>query len=73
MMSSDLNTTYYDASRNDDTRYPHLSGNVAADIAVIGGGFSGVATALTLAERGYSVVLVESRRIGAGASGRNGG
>ncbi|PPC98660.1 MAG: FAD-dependent oxidoreductase [Hyphomicrobium sp.] len=72
-MSSDLNTTYYDASRNDDTRYPHLSGNVAADIAVIGGGFSGVATALTLAERGYSVVLVESRRIGAGASGRNGG
>ena len=36
-------------------------------------GFSGVATALTMAERSYSVVLLESNRIGWGSSGRNGG
>jgi glycine/D-amino acid oxidase-like deaminating enzyme len=40
---------------------------------VVGGGFTGVATALTLAERGYKVAIVEANRIGWGASGRNGG
>jgi len=43
------------------------------DICVVGAGFTGVATALTLAERGYSVALVEANRVGWGASGRNGG
>jgi glycine/D-amino acid oxidase-like deaminating enzyme len=42
-------------------------------VCVIGGGFSGVSTALDLAERGYSVVLLEANRIGWGSSGRNGG
>ena len=65
--------SYYAATANDATRYPALSGTVAADVCVVGGGFSGVATALTLAERGYSVVLLEQNRIGWGASGRNGG
>jgi len=46
---------------------------VRADVAVVGGGFSGVNTALELAERGYSVVLLEARRISWGATGRNGG
>ena len=40
---------------------------------VVGAGFTGVATALTLAERGYSVALIEANRVGWGASGRNGG
>ncbi len=65
--------SYYAATANDHTRYPRLEGSVKADVCVVGGGFSGVATALTLAERGYSVVLVEANRIGWGASGRNGG
>ena len=39
----------------------------------IGGGYTGVSTALNLAERGFDVVLLEARRIGWGASGRNGG
>ena len=65
--------SYYAATLNDDTRYPPLAGDSVADICVIGGGFSGVATALTLAERGYEVVLLEQHRIGWGASGRNGG
>lgn len=65
--------TYYAATANDPTRYPQLEGDASADICVVGGGFSGVATALTLAERGYSVVLLEANVIGWGASGRNGG
>jgi glycine/D-amino acid oxidase-like deaminating enzyme len=40
---------------------------------VIGGGFTGVNTAIELAQRGLSVILLEARRIGWGASGRNGG
>ena len=50
-----------------------LEGSKTADICVVGAGFTGVATALTLAERGYSVALVEANRVGWGASGRNGG
>ncbi|MEO1246741.1 MAG: FAD-binding oxidoreductase [Pseudomonadota bacterium] len=65
--------SYYAATANDDTRYATLEGSVAAEICVVGGGFTGVATALTLAERGYDVVLVEANRVGWGASGRNGG
>jgi gamma-glutamylputrescine oxidase len=65
--------SYYAATANDHTDYPRLEGEVRADVCVIGGGFSGISTALTLAERGYSVDLVEQNKIGWGASGRNGG
>jgi gamma-glutamylputrescine oxidase len=53
--------------------YPALNGDLVADVCVIGGGFTGVNTAIELAQRGLSVVLLEARRIGWGASGRNGG
>lgn len=43
------------------------------DVCVIGGRFTGVNTAIELAQRGLSVILLEGRRIGWGASGRNGG
>ena len=46
--------------------HPQLAGSVYADVCVIGGGFTGVSTALHLAERGYDVVLLEAARIGAG-------
>lgn len=65
--------SYYAASANEKTNYPVLQGSETADVCVVGAGFTGVSTALTLAERGYSVVLVEANRIGWGASGRNGG
>src|SRR3546814_1020974 len=42
------------------------------DVCVIGGGYTGIATALHLAERGYKAIVLEARRIGWGASGRNG-
>ena len=66
-------SSYYAATRNDDTAYPPLEGDVDTDVCVIGGGFTGVSTALTLAERGYRVVLLEQNLISWGASGRNGG
>jgi glycine/D-amino acid oxidase-like deaminating enzyme len=65
--------SYYAASVNEVTDYPALQGSHSADVCVIGAGFTGTATALTLAERGYSVALVEANRVGWGASGRNGG
>ena len=65
--------SYYAATVNEITEYPRLEGPHTADVCVIGAGFTGVATALTLAERGYSVALVEANRVGWGASGRNGG
>ncbi|MCB2113276.1 MAG: FAD-binding oxidoreductase [Parvularculaceae bacterium] len=50
-----------------------MHGDIETDVCIIGGGFSGVASALSLAERGFDVVLLEGRRIGWGASGRSGG
>lgn len=65
--------SYYSATVNELTDYPSLKGHLSVDVCVIGAGFTGVATALTLAERGYSVALLEANRVGWGASGRNGG
>lgn len=65
--------SYYAASVSEVTDYPALEGGRSVDVCVVGAGFTGVATALTLAERGYSVALVEANRVGWGASGRNGG
>ncbi|GIX36530.1 MAG: FAD-dependent oxidoreductase [Lysobacteraceae bacterium] len=50
-----------------------LRGARSADVVVLGAGLTGLAAALELAERGRSVVVLEAERIGAGASGRNGG
>jgi glycine/D-amino acid oxidase-like deaminating enzyme len=44
-----------------------------ADVLVIGAGYTGLAAALTVADAGASVVVVDAGRPGAGASGRNGG
>ncbi|MCQ4159659.1 FAD-binding oxidoreductase [Roseomonas sp. GC11] len=48
-----------------------LEGKV--DVAIIGGGFTGLSAALALAKRGASVVVLEAARVAAAASGRNGG
>ena len=52
-----------------------LRGDLACDLAVIGGGFSGLWAALLAKEAnpGRSVVLIEGHRVGWAASGRNGG
>ncbi len=66
-------TSYYAATRNMITGYAPLKGDIEADVCICGAGFTGIATALTLAERGYSVVVLEQNKVGWGASGRNGG
>ena len=65
--------SYYAASANPAPERPALNGRESADVCVIGAGFSGLATALSLAERGYRVIVLEAARVGWGASGRNGG
>lgn len=65
--------SWYAASANPAPAHPRLEGEVRADVCVVGGGLTGLSAALHLAERGYSVALVEAERIGWGASGRNGG
>jgi gamma-glutamylputrescine oxidase len=64
---------YYEATKRVDLTTAPLDGDVAVDVAIIGGGITGVSAALHLAERGYNVALVEAEHIGWGASGRNGG
>lgn len=66
--------TYYAATRRESADFPPLAGDMRTRVAIVGGGYAGLATALGLAERGVSdVVVLESQAIGFGASGRNGG
>ena len=65
--------SYYAATRTDRTAYPPLDGEEETEVCIVGGGFTGVACALTLIERGHRVTLLEQHRISWGASGRNGG
>ncbi len=65
--------SYYAATTNPQPVYPKLETDKSTDVVIVGGGFSGVNTALELAERGYAVTLLEANRIAWGATGRNGG
>jgi len=65
--------SYYTASANAQPHYPPLDGDAEADVCVVGGGLAGLSTAIELADRGYSVLVLESETVGWGASGRNGG
>jgi gamma-glutamylputrescine oxidase len=65
--------SWYQASVGARPAYPSLGGSTQCDVAIIGGGYTGLSAALHLAEMGASVVLVDANRFGDGASGRNGG
>ncbi len=65
--------SYYEASVARPPAHPALVGEDSAEVAIIGGGIAGLSAALDLRARGYSVALLEARRLGWGASGRNGG
>ncbi len=74
MLSVETPTTYYTATRKYDLKFDDLEQDLEAEVVVIGGGFSGINTALELAERGVTdVVVLEARYLGFGGSGRNGG
>ncbi len=65
--------SYYAATANGMIEHPPLTGSHSFDICVVGAGFTGLSSALHLAERGYRIVVVDAHRVGWGASGRNGG
>ena len=65
--------SWYAATAPAGERHPVLAGRERADVCIVGAGFTGVSAALHLAERGYSVIVLETARVGWGASGRNGG
>ncbi len=65
--------SWYAESTNFPPERPALAGDTIVDVAVVGAGFTGLCAALFLAERGYSVAVLEAHRAGFGASGRNGG
>jgi gamma-glutamylputrescine oxidase len=70
---ADYVNSWYAASVVRPPAAPPLQGDLRVDVCVIGGGIAGCSAALSLAERGYRVAVLESRRIGWGASGRSGG
>jgi glycine/D-amino acid oxidase-like deaminating enzyme len=54
-------------------KFETLEGDVETDVAIIGAGFTGLSTALHLAQAGKSVTVLEAEDVGFGASGRNNG
>ena len=65
--------SYYAETAKFLTKFPPLQENINCDVCVIGGGYTGLSAALSLAEKGYEVILLEAQRVAFGASGRNGG
>jgi len=65
--------SYYAASGLPQPDRPPLQGSHQADVCVVGAGYTGLSSALHLAERGFKVIVLEAARVGWGASGRNGG
>lgn len=65
--------SWYAATANTLDPFAPLKGEAKADVCIIGGGFTGLSSALHLAQAGFSVALIEAHRVGWGASGRNGG
>ncbi|MDY7564633.1 FAD-binding oxidoreductase [Pseudomonas sp. RTC3] len=72
MMQPYVNS-YYAATRNNVGDFPILDQVIECDVCVIGAGYTGLSSALFLTEAGYSVTVLESAKVGFGASGRNGG
>ncbi len=65
--------SYYAATAPRGVGHAPLQSNVECDVAIVGGGLAGLSAAIELADRGFSVVLLEAQQVGWGASGRNGG
>jgi len=65
--------SWYAASANKIAQYKPLQGEHRFDVTIIGAGYSGLSTALHLAQRGYKTAVLDAHKVGWGASGRNGG
>jgi len=69
----DMAQSWYAASAHPAPAMLTLAGDITADLAIVGGGATGLSAALHAAQAGMAVVLLEGGRVGWGASGRNGG
>jgi glycine/D-amino acid oxidase-like deaminating enzyme len=65
--------TFYSRTLAERRERPALKGAEDADAVIVGGGFAGLTTALELARAGRKVIVLDAKRVGFGASGRNGG
>lgn len=65
--------SYYAACAKKLDRLPRAEGDLRCDVCIVGAGFTGLSSALHLAQKGFHVIVVEAQRVGFGASGRNGG
>jgi len=66
-------STWYEAQAERQLAGEALSGSVETEVCIVGAGLAGLFLAKELTERHRSTVIIEARRIGAGASGRHGG
>ncbi len=65
--------SWYAASVPAFSEQPALEGAETADVCILGAGITGLSTAIECAEAGLKVIVLESQRVGWGASGRSGG
>ncbi|MDU8944205.1 NAD(P)/FAD-dependent oxidoreductase [Ovoidimarina sediminis] len=70
-MNSESPISLWDASAEEPNFQAPLDGDATADLAIVGGGFTGLSTALYAAEKGLDAFVLEARQIGYGGSGRN--
>ena len=73
MVASSIEASLWYATAADPPATVPLDGETSADVCVIGAGYTGLSSALHLAEKGVRVVVVEARSVGFGCSGRNAG
>ena len=70
-MSAQAAISLWDASAAEPDYAAPLDSNLSVDVAIVGGGFTGLSTALHCAEKGLSAHVLEAEQIGFGGSGRN--
>lgn len=70
-MSGQSAISLWDLTADEENPTPEMDGDISTELAIVGGGFTGLSTALHAAERGIDCHVLEARQIGYGGSGRN--
>jgi len=70
-MTDETPISLWDLTTEETALSPEMDGDITTDLAIIGGGFTGLSTALHAAERGIDCHVLEAKKIGFGGSGRN--
>ena len=65
--------SFYKFSAPNFSNQSKLNENISTDVCIIGGGLTGISSALNLSNQGLSITILEANKVGSGASGRNGG